>query len=799
MKTQYWMALAIVVSPIIAAVALLGLTRAGGFAGMQWRRNRGWRIIFSPVASIGMVIVLIVAGCSGDSGQSVPAQSIPAKNSGVWTQIGPAPLQIDVQHVYQGAGPNSGQVVDIAIDPRNTSDDVIFIATNGGIWKSTDGGATWAPKTDLLDSLSMGAVTLDAANKSIVYAGTGNDFSNGFVEGIGVYVSTDDGETWSLAPGSSSLLGRNIIRMVSPAANTLVVATKRGLFRSIDGGTTFVEVVPTGVSAGRYISDLHLDTATPNTIYAAVHGVGIFKSTDGGATFLTNLWTGSNGAPTAGIKFISFTQTTSPNNLNVWASVEFDKKHGLYGMYRLIDSGATWENIPGANKPASDDGGCYCGFAQTIGVDPSDGNILYLGFQYLYQSTDALDATGSVRFANIIKKKVHTDHHAIAFGQETASPTAVFVGQDGGIAKTTDGGTTWANINGAVGGANALATTLSRGIGIGVGSSTNRQYTYGGDQDTGVNEFRPGFTAQTWHMGDGGDGGTAAVDPCDPAHAIEQTDACFIETRNAGTSWNYPSVFPDYSGLLSFSSFQTVAFDPTCDGTVYVGVETQATAPQSSCIIDQPSTHDLYQSTDNGVSYTKIQSFTTPITGIATVKVDPNSIWVGLNDGTVEFTANALSGASSIWQPPATQPAAIAGQPVTGIAIDPTNAQDVIVVYSGFSGIDADLAPTRHVFMTTNGGATWADIGGVINGGSNNLPDLPLHSVVIDASTNPHTIVVASDAGVMQSADLGKTWQVLGSGMPTVEVTSLALDSSANPPLLRAGTYGRSTFELVRP
>jgi photosystem II stability/assembly factor-like uncharacterized protein len=645
----------------------------------------------------------------------------------------------------------------------------------------------------------MGAVTLDAANKSIVYAGTGNDFSNGFVKGIGVYVSTDDGETWSLASGSSSLLGRNIIRMVSPAANTLVVATKRGLFRSIDGGTTFVEVVPTGVSAGRYISDLHLDTATPNTIYAAVHGVGIFKSTDGGATFLTNLWTGSNGAPTAGIKFISFTQTTSPNNLNFWASVEFDKKHGLYGMYRSIDSGATWENIPGANKPASDDGGCYCGFAQTIGVDPSDGNILYLGFQYLYQSTDALDAAGSVRFANIIKKRVHTDHHAIAFGQETASPTAVFVGQDGGIAKTTDGGTTWANINGAVGGANALATTLSRGIGIGVGSSTNRQYTYGGDQDTGVNEFRPGFTAQTWHMGDGGDGGTAAVDPCDPAHAIEQTDACFIETRNAGTSWNYPSVFPDYSGLLSFSSFQTVAFDPTCDGTVYVGVETQATAPQSSCIIDQPSTHDLYQSTDNGVSYTKIRSFTTPITGIATVKVDPNTIWVGLNDGTVEFTANALSGASSIWQPPATQPAAIAGQPVTGIAIDPTNAQDVIVVYSGFSGIDADLAPTRHVFMTTNGGATWADIGGVINGGSNNLPDLPLHSVVIDASTNPHTIVVASDAGVVQSADLGKTWQVLGSGMPTVEVTSLALDSSANPPLLRAGTYGRSTFELVRP
>jgi Abnormal spindle-like microcephaly-assoc'd, ASPM-SPD-2-Hydin len=277
---------------------------------------------------------------------------------------------------------------------------------------------------------------------------------------------------------------------------------------------------------------------------------------------------------------------------------------------------------------------------------------------------------------------------------------------------------------------------------------------------------------------------------------IGQDDACFIETTSGGNSWNFPSVFPNYTGLLAFSSFQTVAFDPTCDNTVYVGVETQATAPQSNCLNDQPSTHDLYQSTDNGVSYTKIHSFTSPLTNIATVKIDPNTIWVGLDDGTLQFTTNALSGVTSTWQAPATQPAAIAGQPVTGIAIDPTNTQDVVVVYPGFSGVNPDLAPTQHVFMTTDGGATWTDISGVINGGATNLPDLPLHSVVIDPGTSPHTIVVASDAGVLQSADLGKTWQVLGIGMPTVEVTSLALDSAANPPLLRAGTYGRSVFEL---
>lgn len=124
------------------------------------------------------------------------------------------------------------------------------------------------------------------------------------------------------------------------------------------------------------------------------------------------------------------------------------------------------------------------------------------------------------------------------------------------------------------------------------------------------------------------------------------------------------------------------------------------------------------------------------------------------------------------------------------VAFDPTCDNTVYV------GVETQAT---HVFMTTDDGATWTDISGVINGGSGNLPDLPLHSVVIDAGTSPHTIVVASDAGVMQSADLGNTWQVLGARMPTVEVTSLALDSGANPPLLRAGTYGRSVFELGRP
>jgi hypothetical protein len=107
-------------------------------------------------------------------GAGVPrARSGAAQRTGVrgvqWTQIGPAPLVTNSPITSY-----AGLVTDIAIDPRNTTDETIYIATDGGgIWKSTDRGKSWKPKTDFMPSLSMGAVTLDPSNPSIVYAGTG--------------------------------------------------------------------------------------------------------------------------------------------------------------------------------------------------------------------------------------------------------------------------------------------------------------------------------------------------------------------------------------------------------------------------------------------------------------------------------------------------------------------------------------------------------------------------------------------------------------------------------------------------
>jgi hypothetical protein len=254
-------------------------------------------------------------------------------------------------------------VVDIAIDPRGTTDQTIFAAFgSGGVWKSTDDGNTWAPKTDGLLSLSTGAVALDPGNPSIVYVGTDNPAFGGDCPGcnftaVGIYKSLDGGNTWTLLPNSPT--GVAIRRIVFPAPGVLLVATTQGLYRSLDAGATFSRLTVSGF-AGNGIDDIRLDTQNPKLVRVSIGGLGIFVSTD--ATLaapptFTNLWTASNGSPlqnpvvTGGhIGFIAFAQSTTggvnPPGQTIYATVQNTTPTTLapsqfLGMWVSTDGGGT--------------------------------------------------------------------------------------------------------------------------------------------------------------------------------------------------------------------------------------------------------------------------------------------------------------------------------------------------------------------------------------------------------------------------------------------------------------------------
>jgi hypothetical protein len=275
------------------------------------------------------------------------------------------------------------------------------------------------------------------------------------------------------------------------------------------------------------------------------------------------------------------------------------------------------------------------------------------------------------------------------------------------------------------------------------------------------------------------DGGAIAVDHSHPTQAYFTLNGGVNRTRDGGSTWEFFEVRGKFR----------LAVDPNNGIIVYA----TSSAPGD---FFRPGP-ELFWSTDGGVTFVLIHTFPAAIESIGTVAIDSNTLWVGLTDGTVQRTPNALAGAGANWIP-LTVTGAPPNQPVGAVAIDPSNTDQVVVVYEGFTSPPNPRALTRHAFLTTNNGRTWTDISGTDGGDpTENLPDLPLHSVVIDPGTSPHTIIVASDATVLRTANLGLTWEVLGVGLPIVYCTSLALDSSVTPSLLRVGTYGRSVFELT--
>lgn len=109
------------------------------------------------------------------------------------------------------------------------------------------------------------------------------------------------------------------------------------------------------------------------------------------------------------------------------------------------------------------------------------------------------------------------------------------------------------------------------------------------------------------------------------------------------------------------------------------------------------------------------------------------------------------------------------------------------MTYVGLSGIDATYR-IQHVYLTTDSGLPWNDASGTDGAGpAGNLPDLPFHSIVFDASVNPSAMILAGDAGVMRctnvqgtGANVKATWKIYGAGLPNVSGMSLAIDNSAN-------------------
>ncbi len=346
---------------------------------------------------------------------------------------------------YRNIGPYRGGRSTGVAGSTSRKNEYYFGAVGGGLWKTTDGGQTWAPVTDgQIGSSSVGAVAVAESNPDVVYFGTGeSEFRGNIMQGDGMYKSTDAGKTWkNIGLKNTQTISKVRIHPTNP--DIVYVAAlghaynhnaDRGVYKTTDGGKTWKKVLYKSDKAGAI--DLIIDPSNPNTLYASIWEVyrtpwkmwgggedcGIYKSVDGGETW-TDL-TKKPGMPKGMLGKIGVTVSpVKPNR--VWAIIEADSG----GVYRSDDGGMNWKYINRDRRLRQ-----RAFYYSRLFADPLDSNTVYgLNVGFL-KSTN-----GGVTFDKTIRVP-HGDNHDLWI--DPTDSTRMVTGNDGGGAVSVNAGKTW--------------------------------------------------------------------------------------------------------------------------------------------------------------------------------------------------------------------------------------------------------------------------------------------------------------------------------------------------------------------
>jgi len=666
----------------------------------------------------------------------------------------------ETRAAWQERGPSNigARVTDLAIHPTNPN--IVYAAmASGGVFKSTDAGATWDPIFDDQPVQSVGAIALDPQNPSTVYVGTGEANSSSFSwSGMGVFRSTDAGATWEhLGLDETRYIGRVLVdphdadRIWVAAAGVLFgTSPDRGVYRTEDGGASWEQVL--SVSDSTAAIDLAYDPARPDTLYAAMWErvrrlnsrrsggwtSGLHKSTDGGDTWVEL----TNGLP-SGADVGRIGVSVCESDPSVVYAMYCDHPGYFMGVYKSTDYGASWSQTnDGALSSLTSSFGWYFG---QIRVDPTNPDRVFAMGVPFYRSTNGGSSWTEVGPSN------HVDHHAMVF--DPSNPSHIYEGNDGGIYFSSNSGTTWSKLY-------DQPTNQFYAIGI---DYLEPSRLYGGTQDNGTLRTATGGI-DDWERIFGGDGFYTLVDPTDSdvIYAEYQWGNLYKST-DFGSNWSW--------GLSGVEDERTnwsmpVVMDPSDNETLYLG------------------TYRVYRTTNGADSWDPISGDLTDaspgasygtVTTIAVAPSNPNVIWAGTDDSNVWMTDNGGTNWTKV-------SGSLPNRWVTRVAIHPTNCS---IVYVTFSGMRWDEQIAR-VYRTDDAGATWTAI-------DDGLPDAPVTVIAIDPDM-PEFLYVGTDLGCYYSRDEGQTWDILGSGLPPVPVYDIKIHQPTR--ILVAGTHGRSMHSI---
>jgi len=581
-----------------------------------------------------------------------------------------------------------------------------FGAVGGGLWKTVDGGTTWTPVSDaFFHTYSVGAVAVSASNPDIVYVGMGeSELRGNIIQGDGVYKSTDGGATW-IHLGLENTLAISRVR-VDPSDPQLVYVaafgdpygrnSNRGVFRSNDGGKTWKKILFRDDKTGA--EDLIIDPNNPKILYAAMWeasrtpysmssggpGSGLFKSIDGGDTWIELT---HNAGFAGGVLGKISIAVSAADSKRIYALIE--ARDG--GLFKSDDAGATWTAVNHERQIWQ-----RSFYFLRVYADPSARDTIYVSNYDLMRSTN-----GGRTFEKI--RTPHGDHHD--FWIASNDPKRFIDSNDGGANVSVDGGRTWTAQNFSTAQLYHAATTANLPYDVCGAQQDN----------TTVCVPSNGRGSAFYRVGGGESGYIAADPADSNIFYAGAYGGYITSFDRRTNQQRYINVWPEYPVGQSakdlkerFQWTTPIVLSPLDPKTLYVSSQhlwrsTNAGRTWTQ-ISDDLTRHDPSTLGPSGGPLTRDQTGVETYGTIFTVAPshhDLNTIWTGSDDGLVYLTTDGGKSWKNITPPDL--------PPFSRISLIEASPHSPSTAYLAANRYQlSDRSP--YVFKTTDFGRTWIKI-----------------------------------------------------------------------------------------
>jgi photosystem II stability/assembly factor-like uncharacterized protein len=661
-----------------------------------------------------------------------------------------------------------------------------FGSTGGGVWRTTDGGSTWASVSDGFFGGSIGAVAVSESDPNVIYVGGGEKTVRGNVShGDGVWKSTDAGKTWKHV-GLSDTHHIPRVRIHPKDPETVYVAAlghlhgpneQRGVYRSRDGGKSWQRVLFAAPGAGAI--DLVLDPNNPRILYASTWkvrrtpyslesggaGSGLWKSTDGGDTWKEI--TRARGLPTGTVGIIGVAVSPVDSN-RVWAIVEAEDG----GVFRSEDAGGAWTKVNSDRELRQ-----RAWYYTRIYAGPKSLDEVYVVNVQLMRSGD-----GGRSFSPI--RTPHGDHHDLWI--DPNEPRRMIVGDDGGAQVSFDGGASWTTYH------NQPTAQFYRVV-------TDNAFPYriyGAQQDNSTVRIRSrsdGFSIseRDWEPTAGGESGHIAVDPRDDDVVYGGSYGGFLQRINHRTrerriidvwpdnplgagadvqkyrfQWNFPVFFSPHDPKALYAA-ANVLFKSTNEGQSWQAISPDLTRNDKS---KQGSSGGPITKDNTSVEY-----YCTIFAALESPH-EKGVLWTGSDDGLVQLSRDGGKTWANV-----TPPDLPDWSMINSLEAHPTEKGGLYVAATRYK-LD-DFKP--YLYKTTDYGKTWRKI-------TNGIKPDHFTRVVRADPKRPGLLYAGTERGMYLSLDDGATWRPFQLNLPIVPITDLAVKNND----LVVATQGRSFWVL---